>query len=96
MAADMQPVANPGREAAAGGEGARAHPVPFRLLDTGAGTSWDPGSANVTLNVRLDGCICPSEASPEGARIGYSHAGELDSFALCVRVQFPWSASEVS
>lgn len=76
----MQPVANPGRQAAAGGEGARAHPIPFRLLDTGAGTSWDPGSANVTLNVRLDGCICPSEASPEGARIGYSHAVVLDDF----------------
>lgn len=73
-------------EAAAAGTGAAAaataaasppHPLPFRLLSTGAPTNWDPASAAVTLNVRLDGCIVPSEASAEGARIAYSHAGGL-------------------
>ena len=67
-------------EAAGAGAGAAAaaaspHPLPFRLLPTGAPTDWDPASAAVTLNVRLDGCIVPSEASAEGARIAYSHAG---------------------
>lgn len=50
------------------------HPLPFCLLPTHE-TAWDPSTANVTLNVRLDGCIVPSEASAEGARIAYSHAG---------------------
>ena len=49
-------------------------PLPFRLLPT-APSSWDPASASVTLNERLDGCIVPSEASEQGARIAYSHAG---------------------
>lgn len=51
-----------------------SHPLPFCLLPA-APTSWDPAIADVTLNVRLDGCIVPSEASAEGARISYSHAG---------------------
>ncbi|KAL4444049.1 hypothetical protein ABPG75_011786 [Micractinium tetrahymenae] len=87
MASDTPPAANPagaaaGSEAApaGGAQPAAPHPIPFALLNTGAGTSWDPASANVTLNVRLDGCICPSEASPEGARISYSHAVVLDEF----------------
>lgn len=50
------------------------HPLPFRLLPAGE-TEWDPSEASVALNVRLDGCIVPSEASAEGARIAYSHAG---------------------
>ncbi|KAL4430009.1 hypothetical protein ABPG77_004379 [Micractinium sp. CCAP 211/92] len=80
MAADAGPAASPaGREPEAAGSAAPSHPIPFRLLDTGAGTSWDPASANVTLNVRLDGCICPSEALPP-ARISYSHAVVLDDF----------------
>lgn len=53
---------------------AARHPLPFRLLPA-APTDWDPAAAQVTLNVRLDGCIVPSEASAEGARISYSHAG---------------------
>lgn len=53
---------------------AAPHPLPFRLLPAGE-TSWDPSEAAVALNVRLDGCIVPSEASAEGARIAYSHAG---------------------
>jgi hypothetical protein len=53
---------------------AQGHPLSFRLLPT-ALSSWDPASASVTLNVRLDGCIVPSEASEQGARIAYSHAG---------------------
>ncbi len=78
--AEEEPPAAEG--AAADGAGAVAaaslppHPLPFRLLPTGAPTDWDPAAAEVTLNVRLDGCIVPSEASPEGARIAYSHAGE--------------------
>lgn len=52
------------------------HPLPFRLLPA-APTAWDPATAEVTLNLRLDGCIVPSEASAEGARISYSHAGRL-------------------
>jgi hypothetical protein len=53
---------------------ASARPLPFRLLPT-APTIWDPSSVNVPLNVRLDGCIVPSEAAEQGARIAYSHAG---------------------
>ena len=64
-----------GRAAATAAAASLQHPLPFRLLPTGAPTDWDPASAEVTLNVRLDGCIVPSEASPEGARISYSHAG---------------------
>lgn len=58
-------------------------PLPFRLLPLppDGGTNWDPASVAIPLNVRLDGCICPSEASAEGARIAYSHAGKLQDAA---------------
>ena len=46
------------------------HPVPFRRLPAGP-TDWDPRVAAVTLNATLDGCIVPSEAAPEGARVSY-------------------------
>ena len=56
-----------------------AHPLPFRLLPTQP-TDWDPSSVQPAINVRLDGCIVPSEAAPEGARISYSHLVVLDEF----------------
>ena len=80
--AEEEPPAAEGAAAEGAGAAAAAaaslppHPLPFRLLPTGAPTDWDPAAAEVTLNVRLDGCIVPSETSPEGARIAYSHAGE--------------------
>ncbi|PRW50819.1 hypothetical protein C2E21_5446 [Chlorella sorokiniana] len=73
-------AAGPRAAAAAAAAASLHHPLPFRLLPTGAPTDWDPASAEVTLNVRLDGCIVPSEASPEGARIAYSHAVVIDDF----------------
>lgn len=55
------------------------HPIPFLLLPCGQ-TDWDPSSATVALNATLDGCIVPSEAAPEGARVSYSHLVVLDDF----------------
>ncbi|KAL4855298.1 hypothetical protein ACK3TF_004052 [Chlorella vulgaris] len=64
-----------------------AHPLPFTLLPT-APSSWDPAAVSPTLNIRLDGCIVPSEASEQGARIAYSHAVVIDDFVEdCTRGQ---------
>ncbi|KAI3427134.1 hypothetical protein D9Q98_007071 [Chlorella vulgaris] len=64
-----------------------AHPLPFTLLPT-APSSWDPAAVSPTLNIRLDGCIVPSEASEQGARIAYSHAVVIDGFVEdCTRGQ---------
>lgn len=41
-------------------------------------TAWDPASATVSMNLRMDGCIVPSEA--EGGRLSYSHIVVLDDF----------------
>lgn len=53
------------------------HPLPFKLLATQL-TSWDPASVSLRMNLRLDGCIVPSDA--EGARLSYSHIAVLDNF----------------
>jgi hypothetical protein len=41
-------------------------------------TSWDPNSLEIPLNIRLDGCIVPSDTALEGARISFSHVAVLD------------------
>ena len=41
-------------------------------------TPWDPAALRVSMNLRLDGCIVPSER--EGARLSYSHLAVLDDF----------------
>lgn len=51
--------------------------LPFRLLPTHP-TDWDPSCIPPPLNVRLDGCIVPSEASPQGARIAFSQLVVMD------------------
>ncbi|GAB4818432.1 hypothetical protein N2152v2_005478 [Parachlorella kessleri] len=53
--------------------------VPFRFLATHP-TAWEPPAAGPTLNVRLDGCIVPSEAAPEGGRVSYSQLLVLNDF----------------
>lgn len=74
MAAVVERTAGASPALAAAAAAAVPPPLPFRLLPT-APTTWDPAAANVTLNVRLDGCIVPSEK--QGGRIAYSHAGGL-------------------
>eukprot|EP00887_Chlorella_sp_A99_P001233 scaffold14.g1233.t1 len=75
--------AQPPAEAPAGAEPPppppTRHPLPFRLLATQP-TDWDPAAAAVTLCARLDGCIVPSAAAPEGARVSYSHLVVIDDF----------------
>lgn len=51
----------------------------MRSLQTHS-TQWDPNSVSVSLNVAVDGCIVPSESSPEGARLSESHIIVLDNF----------------
>lgn len=44
-------------------------------------TAWDPEKdAHVSMNVRLDGCIVPTEQGDVGARVSYSHVVVLDDF----------------
>ncbi|KAK9806407.1 hypothetical protein WJX73_002680 [Symbiochloris irregularis] len=43
-------------------------------------TTWQPAQAQVTVNARCDARIVPSAASPEGARVAYSHVAVLDDF----------------
>lgn len=52
-------------------------PLPLRYL-RGRSTGWQPSTAAVTLNVRLDGRIVPSAGG--GARVSYSHIAVLDGF----------------
>ena len=52
-------------------------PLPLRYLRV-HDTTWQPGDAKPTLNVRLDGRIVQSAAG--GARIAYSHIVVLDDF----------------
>jgi hypothetical protein len=52
-------------------------PFKFDYLATHP-TTWDPNSLKIPLNIRLDGCIVPSETAPESARISYSHIIVLD------------------
>jgi probable phosphoglycerate mutase len=58
---------------------ALAHPLPFLLLASRP-TTWDPASVRVHMNLRMDGCIVPSQADPGGARLAYSHVVVLDGF----------------
>jgi len=56
-----------------------AHGIEFQLLEAASGQDdqWDPGSVQVSMNVKLDGCIVPSER--EGARVSFGHAIVLDN-----------------
>lgn len=67
------PVAAAAPEAAAGAR----WPLPFRLLPTHP-TVWDPLEVAPALNACLDGCIVPSPASPDGARVSFSSVVVLD------------------
>jgi len=58
------------------GEAAR-NPLVMRTLATHP-TSWLPSSVTVAMNLRMDGCIVPSET--EGARVSYSYVVALDNF----------------
>eukprot|EP00889_Picochlorum_renovo_P003973 jgi/Picre1/31003/NNA_006361.t1 len=50
---------------------------PFKTRET----AWDPErDAHVSMNVRLDGCIVPTEEGDVGARVSYSHVVVLDDF----------------
>ena len=53
-------------------------PFEFKILATHP-TDWDPSTSalEVSLNVRLDGCIVPSDAA-SGARVAFSHVVALD------------------
>ena len=56
--------------------------IHFQLLKGSSGQgadddSWDSGSVVVSMNVKLDGCIVPSES--EGARVSFGHAIVLDN-----------------
>lgn len=56
--------------------------IKFQLLKAASGQDtgddpWDPGSVQVSMNVKLDGCIVPSES--EGARVSFGHVVVLDN-----------------
>lgn len=58
-------------------EGSR---VEFRLKRLAVHpTGWSPSDIEVSMNLRLDGCIVPSQ-TPEGARVSFSHIVVIDKF----------------